>query len=88
MKIELKALSETDGIDIYEMIKEIGIGENGFTTNFPENDFEEFKSSLPRLVEISKGINLSEGYVPQTIYWMIVNDRPVAYGKPKFPPQL
>ncbi|MHA6484110.1 GNAT family N-acetyltransferase [Paenibacillus sp. strain BS8-2] len=81
MKIELIALSENDDIEMYEMIKEIGLGENGFTTNFQDNNFEEFKASLPRLVEISKGINLSEGYVPQTIFWMIVNDRPVAYGK-------
>lgn len=81
MKVELKALSENDDIEIYEMIKEMGLGENGFTSIFPECDFEEFKASLPRLVELSKGINLSEGYVPQTIFWMIVNDKPVAYGK-------
>lgn len=81
MKIELKALQETNGKDVYEMIKEIGLGENGFTTNFPESSFEDFKNALPRLVEISEGIGLPEGYVPQTIYWMYVDDRPVAYGK-------
>lgn len=81
MKIELKALSESDGQDIFEIIKEIGLGENGFTTNFPESSFEDFKSALPRLVEISEGIDLPEGYVSQTIYWMYVDDRPVAYGK-------
>ncbi|OZB96195.1 GNAT family N-acetyltransferase [Paenibacillus sp. XY044] len=81
MKIELKALSETDDRDIFEMINEIGLGENGFTTNFPEHDFDQFKGSLPRLVEISNGVNLPEGHVPQTIYWMYINDRPVAYGK-------
>ncbi len=81
LKIELKALSETDDRDIFEMIHEIGLGENGFTTNFPEHDFNQFKASLPRLVEISAGINLPEGYVPQTIYWMYIDDYPVAYGK-------
>ncbi|WP_018750866.1 GNAT family N-acetyltransferase [Paenibacillus sanguinis] len=59
IKIELRALSENDDIEIYEMIREIGLGENGFTTNLPE------------------------GYVFQTIYWMFVDDRPVAYGKLK-----
>ncbi|WP_168124074.1 hypothetical protein [Paenibacillus sp. HB172176] len=63
------------------MLNEIGFGENGFTSNFAGNTFDEFKEALPRLVEISKGINLSEGYVPQTIYWMFVDGRPVAYGK-------
>jgi predicted acetyltransferase len=81
MKLELKALSETDGQEVYEMIKEIGLGENGFTTNFPETSFEDFKNALPRLVEISLGKNLPNDYVPQTIYWMYVDDRPVAYGK-------
>jgi predicted acetyltransferase len=81
MKIELKALTKTDGKDVYEMVKEIGLGENGFTTNFPESGFEDFQNTLPRLDEISKGMGLPEGYVPQTIYWMYVDDRPVAYGK-------
>lgn len=63
------------------MILEIGLGENGFTNSFPTNSFEEFKSSLARLVEVAKGINLIEGYVPQTVYWLYANDRPVAFGK-------
>lgn len=81
MKIELEELREIDGQDIFEMIQEIGLGENGFTTNFPENDFEEFKRSLPQLVQYSKGIDLPKGHVPQTIYWMYVDGKPVAYGK-------
>lgn len=81
MKIELRPLSETDGQDIFEMIQEIGLGENGFTTNFPESSYEDFKSSLPGLIEISHGNHLPDGYVPQTIYWMFIDDRPVGYGK-------
>lgn len=45
------------------------------------SSFEKFKLSLPRQVQISQGIDLSEGYVPQTIYWMYVDGHPVAYGK-------
>ncbi len=81
MNINLKKLSESDGHDVYEMIKEIGEGENGFINNFPLSGFEDFRNSLPRYVEISQGINLPEGYVPQTIYWLNVNESPVAYGK-------
>lgn len=81
MKIELKPLSESDGKDICEMIQEIGLGENGFTSNFSDSSFQEFRNSLPRLAEISKGINLPEGYVPQTIYWLYIDGHPVAYGK-------
>ena len=81
MKIRMKPLCLDDGRDVYEMLQEIGLGENGFKTNFAEQNFEQFQESLPQLVEISNGINLAEGFVPQTIYWMYVNDQPVAYGK-------
>ncbi|GGG12892.1 GNAT family N-acetyltransferase [Paenibacillus aceti] len=81
MNIELRALSEDDGIEIFEMIQEMGLGENGFTNTFPVSSFEEFKLSLPRQIQISQGFDLSEGYVPQTIYWMYVDGHPVAYGK-------
>ncbi|WP_230202550.1 GNAT family N-acetyltransferase [Paenibacillus ihumii] len=33
------------------------------------------------MVQISEGIELPEGYVPQTIYWLYVDGKPVAYGK-------
>ncbi|AZK47926.1 GNAT family N-acetyltransferase [Paenibacillus lentus] len=81
MKVELKELREAEGQDIFEMIQEIGQGENGFTPHFPDHDFEEFKRSLPQFVKSLKGIELPEGYVPETIYWLYVDDRPVAYGK-------
>ncbi len=81
MKINLKELSELDDQEIFGMIQEIGLGENGFTTNFPESSFVEFKCSLPGLVEKSMGINLPDGYVRQTIYWLYIDDCPVAYGK-------
>ncbi|WP_201305461.1 hypothetical protein [Paenibacillus puerhi] len=81
MQIELKELSESDGQDIFEMLQEIGLGENGFTSNFPENDYELFKRSLARQVQISQAIDLPDGYVPQTIYWMYADGKPVAYGK-------
>lgn len=81
MKVELKELSVTDGQDIYEMIIEMGLGENGFTNSFPTSSYGEFAASLPRFVEIARETNLPEHYVPQTIYWLIIDDKPVAYGK-------
>jgi predicted acetyltransferase len=81
MKVELRELSVKDGKDIYEMIQEMDLGENGFTNSFPTGSYEEFAASLSRFVEISREINLPEHYVPQTIYWLIIDDKPVAYGK-------
>lgn len=37
MKIEILALSTEDGVDIFEMIDEIGLGENGFSNSIPTN---------------------------------------------------
>jgi len=81
MEIEIIALSTEDGADIYEMIKEIGLGENGFTNSIPTNDYDEFNKSLEGYSEIANGINLPENYVPQTIYWLVMNGKPVGYGK-------
>jgi predicted acetyltransferase len=52
--IELRKLTTNDGADVFEMIQEIGKGENGFTK--PQ-------------------------FVPQTIYWLYVDGKPVGYGK-------
>jgi predicted acetyltransferase len=81
MKVELRELSVNDGKDIYEMIKEMGLGENGFTNSFPTSSYGEFAASLSRFVEIAREINLPEHFVPQTIYWLIIDDKPVGFGK-------
>lgn len=81
MKFEIKELTKDDGLEIYEMIIEIGLAENGFTNCFPTESFELFSMSLNRYVEQSKGINVSDQYVPQTIYWLYIDAKPVGFGK-------
>lgn len=63
------------------MVQEIGEGENGFGNSLKANDLEEFQSQLLKNYEYSKGINLSTNLVPQTIYWLFIDDKPVGYGK-------
>lgn len=81
MDIELRQLSLNDGMNIFEMIKEIGPGENGFGNGGYEMDYSEFPRYLERKIEISKGIKLESSHVPQTIYWLIIDDKPVGMGK-------
>ncbi|MCD2347374.1 GNAT family N-acetyltransferase [Clostridium guangxiense] len=81
MEIKLKELSIYDGTDIFAMIKEIGPGENGFINGGYRICYDEFKSYLEGHFELSRGMNLSSRYVPQTIYWLYINDRPVGIGK-------
>lgn len=81
MIVELRELTTKDGEDIFDMLTEIGPGENGFMNSAFGISFEEFPSYLKDNVDFSKGINLPSGYVPQTIYWLYVDSRPVGVGK-------
>lgn len=81
MKVELKKLSVTDGIDTYDMVQEIGPRENGFTNGLYGLTYEEFKISLNRYVEMSLGINLRPEHVPQSVYWLYINNVVMGYGK-------
>ncbi|MEI6426545.1 MAG: GNAT family N-acetyltransferase [Candidatus Absconditabacteria bacterium] len=78
MKIELRQLSLTDGTEITEMLQEIGPGENGFENTGYDTPLDEY---LEKYNKQSQGIDLPEGYVPQTIYRLYIDNIPVGYGK-------
>jgi predicted acetyltransferase len=81
MLIELKELSLGDGNDIFKMLTEIGPGENGFMNSAYGISFEEFSEFLRGKIDFSLGKNLMPGYVPETIYWLYADCRPVGIGK-------
>jgi predicted acetyltransferase len=81
MKIELKELSPTDGPDIYEMLQEIGPGENGFQNRAYGKSGIAFRNYLKKCVAYSQGLNLKPEHVPQTTYWLFIDGRPVGIGK-------
>jgi predicted acetyltransferase len=79
--LELKELSLNDGRDIFDMIKEIGPGENGFANGGYDISYEDFPQYLMRHINMAKGIDLKPEHVPQTMYWLYVNGIPVGIGK-------
>lgn len=81
MDINLKKMSPDDGMDIYEMIQEIGPEENGFVNGGYRIDLSDFPQYIKQQIDMSEGIGLPPNYVPQTIYWLYVNGRPVGLGK-------
>jgi len=81
MLIELRELSNQDGTEIFEMLKEVGPGENGFMNSAYGISHQEFPRFLEENIAYSKGIELPSGYVPQTIYWLYINSKPVGIGK-------
>lgn len=81
MKVELIELTIEDGNDIYNMLQEMGPGENGFVNSGFGISHEEFKKYLVKNFNMSRGIGLESYQVPQTIYWLLIDGRPVGYGK-------
>ncbi|KGE17076.1 GNAT family N-acetyltransferase [Paenibacillus wynnii] len=81
MKIMLKELRKSEDTQIFEMIREIGPGENGFVNSLKVDNEDAFNTKLIRNYEYSQGLNLLPCHVPQTLYWLYINERPVGYGK-------
>jgi len=81
VKSLLKELSVSDGYEIYEMLKEIGPGENGYENDGYALEFADFTAYLKGHSDASEGIGLKPEWVPQTVYWLFIDDRPVGVGK-------
>lgn len=81
MNLELRELSIVDGKEIYEMLQEIGPGENGFGNCGYDVDYDRFADYLIDNLKYSKGLQLKEGHVPQTIYWLFKDERPIGVVK-------
>ena len=51
--------------------------ENGFENSFKGCSFEEYRDVIrPRRIKDSKGIDLPQGFVPQTVYLLYVDGNP------------
>jgi predicted acetyltransferase len=77
----LSAVSIDDGLDILQMLKEIGPGENGFQNNAYDLSQEDFPNWLQSRIDMSMGINLDPKYVPQTTFWLRRNGYPIGMSK-------
>lgn len=84
MNIYLRALSLNDGEKELEYLRNLPENENGFyNPASPEELLNEevFQKWLNQRYLESKGENLKEGYVPQTIYWVMNENNIVGIGK-------
>lgn len=79
MNAELRKLS--DGPEVYQMVLEIGPGENGFVNGLLSDNYSDFKLLVKRYIAMSDGFNLAPQHVPQTTYLLYVHGYPVGYGK-------
>ena len=77
----IKKLNVEDGIDVFNMLKNIESNENEFTNPVKDMTYSEYKDWLILMDNWSNGKNLKKGYVPQTIFWLYNDDIPVGFGK-------
>lgn len=77
----LKPASLEDGIEIWQMIREIGPGENGFGNSGYDVPFSRFASYLQRRLDMAKGVDLAPGHVPQTTYYLRLGSLPIGLSK-------
>jgi predicted acetyltransferase len=82
MLFSIKKLSVDDDVDIFNMLQQIPNGENGFQNNVEGLSFDEYKDWLIENDTCSKQIGIKDGWkVPQTIFWLIVDKKPIGIGK-------
>lgn len=81
MDITLRQLSPEDGIDVYGMLQRMPGEEHHFSNPVRQMSFERYQEWLREQDDWSRGEGLPEGYAPQTLFWLYVDDVPAGMGK-------
>ena len=69
--IYLKEANVDDTEKEYQFLKDTPTNENGFENKYYGLSYEDFiNQALPQIIEVSKGIDLPNGYVPETFYFL------------------
>lgn len=69
--IYLKEANVEDSEKEYQFLKDTPANENGFENKYYGFSYEDFiNRALPQMINSSKGIDLPDGYVPQTFYFL------------------
>lgn len=76
----LQKLSPIDGKEIYDMLQEIAVNDNGFQNKVCGMSFEEYECWLQQEYARDNG-DLEDWMVPQSSYWLFEGDKPVGYGR-------
>lgn len=83
--MELRPLTIHDGDDVYDLLQSLPANENGFMNPMAGKSREEFRAWLVRQAENALKTEIEDGYrVPQAIYWLYRDGRPVGMGKLRY----
>ena len=81
MKIRLTEANFDDKVNVWNMIQEIGPGENGFRNGGYNIPLKEIDDYIKKLIDVSNGVGIKQEYVPQTVYWLYIDDKVVGISK-------
>lgn len=83
--MEIRPLTTHDGDDVYEFLQTIPADENGFINKMNGRTREEFRQWLAACAASAKKTEIEDGWrVPQAIYWLYADGRPVGMGKLRY----
>ena len=83
-EVYLRELSLNDGEKELDFLRKFPKEENGFQNPCKEeflSNLDSFRNWLIDRVNKSNGIGVAEGRVPETVYWIIMNDEMVGIGR-------
>lgn len=78
--VYLKKLSQTESQEIYQMLQEIALNDNGFHNKVYGMSLEQFDEWLAKECAMENG-EIEDWMVPQTSYWMYDDEKTVGYGR-------
>ncbi len=83
MKLVLRRINRSDieSIEIYEMLQSIPKVENGFENPGFGLSWEEFPDFINKSLNEISNPDTELGRVPQTIFWLFEDDRPIGISK-------
>ena len=80
--LELRKLSVGDGKDVYQMLQDIPLEENGLQNNVNGLTYEAYQDWLVKKQQESELDGIVDGWkVPATTYWLYADGVPVGFGK-------
>ena len=80
----IKELTENDGLDGLRYLQDILNEENCMVAPAPKDINEEtYPAWLKEKADMAKGINMPEGYIPCTTYWVMLDDKIIGVGNIK-----
>jgi len=81
VEVTLRQLTIGLGAQEYAMLQEIGASEHGFTNEVSGMSYAEYRAWLTQQDDWSRGESMPESWIPQTTYFLYVNDEPVGIAR-------